>query len=196
MPVPVDLCKLKDIVRNDAVKKDVYNAKIKDIEDKIPHITNLATNTALNAKINEVKNEIFSITNLPATADLDAKINDVKNKIPNITNLATNTALIAVENKIPDHSKYITTPEFNKLRAENFTARLKQATLETKGDIADFVKKTDFNDKLKNLNKKVTSNKPKHLLVDKIEKLKTYYSSLFISQSYFLNDGAQFYLIF
>ena len=30
-----------------------------------------------------------------------------------------------VENKIPNHDKYITTPEFNKLAAENFTARLK-----------------------------------------------------------------------
>ena len=32
--------------------------------------------------------------------------------MPSITNLATTTtALTAVENKIPDHSKYITTPE-------------------------------------------------------------------------------------
>ena len=32
------------------VKKDVY-AKIKNIEDKIPDVTNVATNTTLNAKI-------------------------------------------------------------------------------------------------------------------------------------------------
>ena len=59
-------------------------------------------------------------------------------------------------------------------------------------------------DKLKNLNKKVTSNKSKHLLVehklkklqDKIEKLQIYDSSLFIGQSYFFNDGVQLYLIF
>ena len=31
-----------------------------------------------------------------------------KKKKSNINNLATNTALTAVENKIPDHSKYIT----------------------------------------------------------------------------------------
>ena len=65
-----------------------------------------------------------------------------------------------------DHSKYITTPEFNKLTAENFSARLKQANLATKGNIADFVKKTNFDDKLKNLYKKVTSNKSKHVLVE------------------------------
>ena len=52
LPVPVDLSKLSNVVKNDVVKKDVYNAKIKNIEDKIPNITNLATKTTLNAKIN------------------------------------------------------------------------------------------------------------------------------------------------
>ena len=31
------------------LKKYVYNAKIKNIEDKIPDITNITTNTSLNA---------------------------------------------------------------------------------------------------------------------------------------------------
>ena len=64
---PVDLSKLSDIVKNEIVKKDLYIAKIKDLEDKIPDNTNLATNNALNAKINDVKNEITSITNLATT---------------------------------------------------------------------------------------------------------------------------------
>ena len=143
----------------------------------------------LNAKINQVKNEIPSIANLAATAALNPKISEAKNIIPNISNLATTTTdLTAVEYDIADHSKYITTPSFNKLTAESFTARLKQASLAIKGDIADFVKRTDFDDKLKNSNKKVTSNKLQHVLVenelkklqDKIEKL----------------HGAQLYLIF
>ena len=37
------------------VKKDVYNAKIKNIKDKIPDITSLATKTTLNSKTNELK---------------------------------------------------------------------------------------------------------------------------------------------
>ena len=41
--------------------KKMY-ATIKSIEDKIPDITNLATNASLNAKINEVKNKIPNIT--------------------------------------------------------------------------------------------------------------------------------------
>ena len=53
--VTVNLGKLSDVVRDDVVKKDVYNAKIRNIEDKIPDITNLIANATLNAKIYKVK---------------------------------------------------------------------------------------------------------------------------------------------
>ena len=42
VPVPVDVSKLSDVVKSDLVNKDAYNAKIKNIEDEIPDITNLA----------------------------------------------------------------------------------------------------------------------------------------------------------
>ena len=56
--VSVDLSKLSNVVKNDVVKKGAHNAKIKNIEDKIPNITKLATKTTLNPKTNEVKGEI------------------------------------------------------------------------------------------------------------------------------------------
>ena len=59
--VPADLSKVSDVVKNDVVKKGVYNVKIENIEDKILDITNLATNTTLNAKTNEDKNKIVNI---------------------------------------------------------------------------------------------------------------------------------------
>ena len=64
-----------------------------------------------------------------------------------------NTNISEIEKKITDHdhNKHITTPEFNKLTAENVTARLAQANL-----ARDRLKETDFDDKLKKLNKKVT----------------------------------------
>ena len=65
--VPVDLSKLRDVVKNGVVKIDVYNTKIKD---KIPDITNLATNASLNVKINKLKCETPSIANLATTAAL------------------------------------------------------------------------------------------------------------------------------
>ena len=80
------------------------------------------------------------------------------------------TKIIYIQEKIADHdhsNKDITAPEFNKLTAESFAARLKQAHrflyfaarlkqahLESKSDIINFVKETDF-DKLKD----ITSNK-------------------------------------
>ena len=146
-------------------------------------ITNLATKTILQAKINEIKKEMPSITNLTPTNALNAKVNEVKSKMSNIANLATTIALTAVENKIPnvsnfvkktgcntkiteienkittdhDHDNYIITQEF-KLTSGNFTARLARAILTSKNDIATFVKKTDLDNKLKNLNENVTSN--------------------------------------
>ena len=35
VPVPVDVSKLTNVVKNEVVKKSEYNAKIKNIEDKI-----------------------------------------------------------------------------------------------------------------------------------------------------------------
>ena len=54
-----------------------------------------------------------------------------------------NTKISRTENKITtnhDHDKYITTQKFSKLISETFTARLKQANLTNKYDIANFVK--------------------------------------------------------
>ena len=64
-----------------------------------------------------------------------------------------NSKISEIENKVSDddHDKYITTAEFNKLTAENFTARLVQGNLVTSLTI---------------FNKKINSNKTKHLLVE------------------------------
>ena len=73
VPTPLYLSKLSDVVKNDIVKKDVYNAKIKSIENEIPDTTNSAANTSLYAKINEAKKEIPSVTNLANTTALMVK---------------------------------------------------------------------------------------------------------------------------
>ena len=113
VPVPVDLNKLSDVVKNDIVEKNVYDAKIEDIEDKIPDIANLAPNTTLKAKVNEVKNEIPSIINLATNASLNAKTNEVKGEIPGITNLATTAAFTTVENKIPNFSDLVKKTDYD-----------------------------------------------------------------------------------
>ena len=85
--VSVYFCKLSDVVKNDVVRKDVDNAKIKNIESKMPDTTNLATNACLNTKINAVKGEIPNIYNLATTTAVTA----VEKRIPNISNLVKKT---------------------------------------------------------------------------------------------------------
>ena len=57
--------------------------------------------------------------------------------------------------------------------------------------------KTDFDAKLSSLNRKITLNKSKHLLVkNELKKLKTIDSSYFIDKSHFEEYGTQNYLVF
>ena len=58
LPVHVDL---SEIVKKWCCWKDVYNTT-KIIEEKLPDITNLDTNTTLNAKINDVKEHLTLVT--------------------------------------------------------------------------------------------------------------------------------------
>ena len=157
VPVPVDLSKLTDVVKNNVVKKDVYNAKIKNIEDNIPDITNLATKTTLNTKIKEVKVKyLVLLTQLLKLLLMPMKIKYLVLVIQ-LKKTDYNTKVNEIEKKITDHyhDKYITTPEFNKFTAEIFDLRLKHANLASKGVIDNFINKTDFDNKLND----VTSNK-------------------------------------
>ena len=103
--------------------------------------------------------------------DYDTKVTEIKNKLSN-----------------HNHDKYIATLKFNTLAADFFNARLSQANLITK---------TDFEATLSSLNRKITQNKTKHLLVEnELKKLKTFDSSYFIGKSHFEEDGTQNYLVF
>ena len=59
------------------------------------------------------------------------------------------------------------------------------------------ITKTDFDAKLSSLNRKITNNKSKHLLVEnELNKLKSFDSSYFRGKNYFDEDGTQNYYIF
>ena len=62
---------------------------------------------------------------------------------------------------------------------------------------ASLVKKTDFDDKLSNLNRKITKNKTNDLLdQNEFKKLKTFDLGFFIGKNIFEEDGRQNYLVF
>ena len=189
VPIPVDLSKLSDVVKNDVVKKTVYNKLV-------PKVDNIDTSdfelkTKYNTDKTGLENKVPDTSGLVKKTNYNTKITELENKIPDISNLATKTALTAIENKIPsvsnlvkktdyntkvteieknlnnhNHDKDIDTSEFNKLTADVFNARLAQGNL---------IAKTDFDAKLSNLNRKITQNKSKHLLVEnELSKLKTF----------------------
>ena len=171
--VPIGLKKLIDLVDNEVAKNtksNILKAKVNNLEMKITDVTTLIQINQYNTdkqilekkNIGDVEKKILDTSGLVTTTVLNTKTSEVENKIPSASSLETttvlNTKISEVENKIPVHAKYITTQEFNKLTAENIEARLKQA---------DLVNKTDFDNKLTSFNKRVTSNKTKHLEVQK-----------------------------
>ena len=175
-PAPVDLSKLSNVVKNDVAKKAAYDklaAKVYNIDT-----SDFVLKSKYQTDKRELENKITNVTNFVKKT----KLTELENKIPDVSNKATKTALTAVENKIPsvsslikktdydtkinelektladhDHDKYITTLKFNTLATDVFNARLAQANLITK---------TYFDAKLSNINKEVTENKSKHLIVE------------------------------
>ena len=133
-PVPVDLSKLSDVVKNDVVKKTVYDklvAKVNNIdtndfvlktkyrtdktelEKKIPNVTDFVKK----AKLTELENKIEDVSSLAIKTELTAFFNCIK--IPDVSSLVKktnyNAKITEIEKKLTDHNhhKYITTPEFN-----------------------------------------------------------------------------------
>ena len=180
-----DLSKLSDVVKNDVVKKKGYNGKIKNIEDKIPSITNLATNSDLNTKINEVKNEILNITDLATTTGLTA----VENRIPNVSGLVKKAYYDAEIKDIKD--KYFTTSDYNKFTNNILDAKITAKKLVNESGLNVKIKTLATKEEMKKLATKAKLKAER----DEIIKLQTYDLSLFIGESYFVNDGAQLFII-
>ena len=176
---------LSDVVKNDVVKKAVYDklaAKVNNID---------TTGFVLKTKYDTDKTELEK--KIPNATDFVKKTNftELEEKIPDVSSLQTKTALTAAENKKPDASdlvkkanydtkiseiekkltdynydKYITAPKDNTLTASVFNAWVAQANLITN---------TDFDVKLLSLNRKITENKSKHLFVEnELKKQKTF----------------------
>ena len=102
--IPAHLKKFSDVVDNQVVK-NTLKTNVNHLEKKIPGETTLIHIKQYNTdKHNLEKNwrkRIPDTSGLFTTTDLNTKISQVENKIPN-------------------HSKYITIQEVNKLTAENF----------------------------------------------------------------------------
>ena len=157
MPVLVDLSKLKDVVKNEVVKKTLYDKLFAKLYSIDTNAFVLKTKYDTDKKV--LENEITGTNGHVKKTDYNTKITEIEGKLPSISGLATVAALTAVEikmliisnlvkksdystkiteikKKLTDHNhdKYITTPEFNRLAADIFNVRLAQENLMTKTD--------------------------------------------------------------
>ena len=105
MPVSVDLSKLSDIVKNDVVKKDVYDKLVAKVNNIDTSVFVLKTNYQTDKT--ELEKKIPDNSGLVKKTDYNTEIAQTEAKIPDIRNLATKAALTAVENKKPDVSNLV-----------------------------------------------------------------------------------------
>ena len=92
------MSKLSDVVKNDVVKKAVYDklaAKVNNID---------TSDFVLKTKYQTDKTELEK--KIPDVSDFvkKTKLTELENKIPDVSSLATKTALTVVENEIPSVS--------------------------------------------------------------------------------------------
>ena len=88
------MSKLSDVVKNDVIKKTVYDklfAKVNNIDT-----SDFVLKTKYQADKTELEKKIPDVTDFVN----EAKLAELENKIPDISNLATEAALTTVENKL------------------------------------------------------------------------------------------------
>ena len=91
VPILVDLSKLSDVVKNDVVKKNVYNillAKVDNIDN-----SDFVLKIKYNTDKTELENKIPDTSGLVKKTNYNTKITELENKIPDISNLATKKML-------------------------------------------------------------------------------------------------------
>ena len=103
--VPADLSKLSDVVKNDVVKKTVYDklvAKINSIDTSA-----FVLKTKYDTDKSELEKKNPDTSGLVRKTDCNTKITGIEGKISSISPLAANAVLTTAENKIPSISNLV-----------------------------------------------------------------------------------------
>ena len=113
--------------------KTDYNVKITEIENKVPDISNLATQNA----VTTVDNKKPTVSRLATKSALTA----TENKFPDVSNFAAKTALTKVSNTVPDITTLILKSDYDTKVTEieskyvsntGFDSKIAQANVTTK----------------------------------------------------------------
>ena len=111
VPVPVALSKLSDVVKNEVVKKAVYNKLVAKVDNT--DTSGFVLKTKYDTDKSELENKIRDTSGLVKKTDYNTKITEIEGKIPHVSNLAIKIALTTFENKIPNVSRLAAKAEFN-----------------------------------------------------------------------------------
>ena len=112
-PVPIDLSKLSDVVKNDVVKETVYDKLVTKVN--CVDTRGFVLKTKCDTDKSELEIKIPVTSYLVKKTDYDAKISEREGKLPDVSNLATKTPLTTVEKKIPNSNGLATKVELNAL---------------------------------------------------------------------------------
>ena len=86
-PLPTDLSKLSNVVKNDIVKKDIYDILVAKVNNT--DTNDFVSKTQYNTDKTELENKIPDVTDFVK----ETKLTELEKKIPDMSNLATKTAL-------------------------------------------------------------------------------------------------------
>ena len=110
--VPDDLRKPSNVLKNEVVKKTVYDKLVAEVNNIDTSGFALKTRydtdkQNLEKKISDADKNVRGTSGLVKKVEQNAKIIEIESKIPSISGLATSSASAAVENKVPDVSSLV-----------------------------------------------------------------------------------------
>ena len=111
VPVPIDLSKLSNVVKNEVVKKTVFDKSVAKVNNT--DTSGFVLKTKYDADETELEKKVPNTSRLVKKSDYHAKINELENKIPSISGLVTTSALTAAENKIPNVSSFVKKTDYD-----------------------------------------------------------------------------------
>ena len=111
VPVPVDLSKLSDVVKNDVVKKDAYDKLVTKVDNI--DTSGFVLKTKYDTDKPELENKILDTSGFVKKTDYNTKITEIEGKIRDVSGFATKTTLTTIENKIPDVGNFVKKTNYN-----------------------------------------------------------------------------------
>ena len=133
VPVPTDLSKLSNVIKNDVFEKSAYDKFVTEVDNI--DTNNFILKIKYDTDETKLENKISNVTDFIKKT----KLTELENKSPEINNLATKIALTTVENKIPDVNNLVKKTDYN-TKVADIENKLNNYNHDKCIDTSDFLK--------------------------------------------------------